>query len=176
MLVISKKFMHNILFITETIPDKLFSEKVGLTFYKNKGISVKILYIAGLSRPTYYKKIKKKSDLKYHDGKNKDLIIDYFNNNNTKKTIVFCLYRKNRKTIFINEFLFKEKIKTAFISMESTLQHKLSLLEKIKIFFLSPILFFKLLIFKLNHFKNYNINYDYVFTAGRLSEEKYKIL
>lgn len=166
--------MKNLLFIVESIPDELFIKKNGLNFYKKKGVNVNILYIAGLCRPDYYKNIKNKTKMKFFDGKNKNLITFYLKEKISKDTIVFCLYRKNNKTIFINKILKSENIKTAFISMESSLQYNNSFIQKLKILFFNPKIFFKLFIIKLNYHKNVNLNYSYVFTAGKLSEDNYK--
>lgn len=166
--------MHNLLFIVESIPDKLFIKKNGLIFFKNKGIKVNILYIAGLCRASYYKKIKNKTDFKFFDGKNKVLIVNFIREKVTKDTIVFCNFRKNNKTIFINKILKSKNTKTAFISMESSLQNRKSFLEKLKILFFDPLLFLKLFLIKLNYYENFKLNYDYVFTAGKLSEINYK--
>ena len=69
--------MKNLLFIVESVPDKLFAKKIGFSFFKKKGINFNILYIAGLCRPNYYKKTKSKADIKFFDGKNKEFIINF---------------------------------------------------------------------------------------------------
>lgn len=166
--------MKNLLFIVESVPDKLFAKKIGFSFFKKKGINFNILYIAGLCRPNYYKKTKSKADIKFFDGKNKEFIINFLKEKVNNNTIVFCYYRKNNKTIFINKLLQTKNIKTAFVSMESSLQNKNSFINKLKILFINPVLFLKLLLIKISYFENFKLNYNYIFTAGKLSEDYYK--
>ena len=58
--------------------------------------------------------------------------------------------------------------------MESSLQNKNSFINKLKILFINPVLFLKLLLIKISYFENFKLNYNYIFTAGKLSEDYYK--
>lgn len=166
--------MQNLIFIIESIPDNFYIRKIGIPFYKKKGVNVKILYIAGFTRANYYKKIKNKTNIKFFDGKNKQSIKKYLEDNASKDSIVFCHFRKNNKTIFINEFLNSKKIKTALVSMEATLERKKSFLYILKILISTPLIFLRLLVMKFKHVKNSSLDYNYVFTAGKINEAKYK--
>jgi len=167
--------MYSLLFIVESMPDKFFIEKFGMDFYEKKGLKVEILYVASVTRNNYYKNTPNTSVKKFYDGKDKSSIIKYLNKNTSEKTIVFCFYGHNSNSIFINNFLSSKKIKTASYTLDHSLQKKLSFFNKIKILIFSPFLFIKLLIIKINYRNRHNVNFDYIFTAGKASEQTYKL-
>ena len=167
--------MYSLLFIVESMPDKFFIEKFGLDFYEKKGLKVKILYVASVTRNNYYKNTPNTAVKKFHDGKDKSSIIKYLNKNTSEKTIVFCFYGHNSKSFFINNLLNSKKIKTASYSLDYSLQKKLSFFNKLKILIISPLLFIKLLIIKINYKDRHKANFDFIFTAGKASEQAYKL-
>lgn len=166
--------MRNLLFIIESIPDKEFLEKYGINFFKKKGVKVEFLYVASISRKNYYKKINIKKQTNYNDAFNKTLTIKYLNQIVSEETLVICTYTQNKNTIFIFDHLKKLKAKTAYISRENTPKGKTSFLTIFKILILDPFTFFKLLIKKIKYIDNKNLNYDYIFSAGEVSEKNYK--
>lgn len=167
--------MYNLLFIVESFPDKFFIKKLGLDFYKKKGFRVEILYVAAVTRNNYYRNISNTTVKKFYDGKNKSSIIKYLNKNTSEKTLVFCLYGQNSKSNFINNFLNLKKIKTASYDFSASLQKKLPFLSKLKILIFSPILFIRLLVIKLNYTNKNKVNYNYIFTAGKVSQQNYRL-
>ena len=166
--------MSELLFITDTIPTKLWLKKYDIAYYKKKKFIVNILCIAGYTRQNYYKNTKKLQIIKFHDCNSKIKINDYLNNSINKNTLVFKQYNKISKTNFIDNILKKKKIDTAYISEENKLQKKKNIFEILKIFLFSPSLFINLFKKKLLYTENQKLEYKIVFTAGKVSEEKYK--
>lgn len=165
--------MPKILFITDSIPTKLWLRKHHFNYYKKKKFILNILSIAGFTRQKYYKYTKKLQTIKFHDCNSKIKISSYLNNNIKKKTLVFKQYNKNIKTNFIDDILKKKGIDTAYISEENNLIKKKNIFEIFKIFLLSPFLFIDLLKKKIFYKENQKLHYKVVFTAGKISEKKY---
>ena len=86
--------MNNLIFIVESMPDKFFLKKIGLDFYEKKGLKVKILYVAGVTRNNYYKNTPNTAAKKFYDGKNKSLIIKYIIKIQMKKQLFFVYMEK----------------------------------------------------------------------------------
>lgn len=166
--------MHHLLFIVETIPDKLLYERLGLVYLKKMGCKIDILYVASVSRKEYYKKTKYKNQKNFIDGKNKLEIINYLKKKIKKSTIVFTIYRQNTNTFFIYEYLKNNKVKIALIGREAVLQKRKDFKDILIILITSPLLFFKLLFKKFFYIDTNKLNYDYIFTSGKLLEKKFK--
>ena len=165
---------QKLVYILESIPDKNYAERLHIKYFQNKGVNVVIAYVASLTRPNYYKKIGLKRSVKFFDLNTKPKIINFIKQQIDKKTVVISELFYDKKNIFIFDEIKKLNIKIGIISKEHTLQKNSSILRILTILLFEPLTFTKLFIQKILYIKRSNLNFDFVFSAGSISENSYK--
>jgi len=166
--------LQNLVYIVDSIPDKNYVERFHIKYFQNKGVNVDVAYVASLTRPKYYKKINLKKVVKFHDLNTKLKIINFIRKKIDRKSVVISNLFYNKKNVFIFNEIKKLNIKIGIISTEYTLQKKTTKFRILKILLFNPFTFLKLLIQKILYIKRSDLNFDFVFSAGSISEKSYK--